>query len=47
MNNAVNNIKRNIDTRIVVSVVVASFVTGVIVLGLQKAGMRQIANIAK
>lgn len=42
-----NKVKANIDTKIVASVVVASFVTGLIIIGLNKAGMRHVAAIAK
>lgn len=43
----ISTVTRNIDVKIVTSVVVASFVTGLIIIGLNKVGMKQIANIAK
>lgn len=42
-----NKVTRNIDTRIVVSSVVAAFVVGGMVMVLNKAGLKQIAEIAK
>lgn len=42
-----NKVTRNIDTRIVVSSVVSAFVVGGMIMVLNKAGLKQVANIAK
>lgn len=42
-----DNITKNIDTKIVVSSVVAAFVVGGMIMALNKVGLKQMADIAK
>lgn len=45
--NVVTDLMRNIDKKIVVSGVVTAFVVGGMIWGLNKAGLKQVAAIAK
>lgn len=47
MQNAMTKVKENIDTKIVVSTVVASLVIGGMVLAARKAGLGQVATVVK